>query len=157
MFQQPLPPHKSAIPPSGSQASLRILVVDDSPDTAASLALLLELKGHAVRTAADGPEAVQAAEEFLPHAVLLDLSLPTMNGFEAARRIRQEAWGTSMLLIAATGWGEDQDRARSSESGFDHHLVKPIDPVSLLRLLATADPATRAAARRTPGKPSLTP
>jgi signal transduction histidine kinase/DNA-binding response OmpR family regulator len=120
----------------------RILVVDDNRDAATSLAMLLELTGHETRVAHDGLEAVQAAENFRPDVVLLDIGLPKLNGFEAARMIRQQPWGQDMLLVALTGWGQDEDRRKSSEAGFDAHLVKPANPVALTELLAR---------RRSPG------
>lgn len=114
----------------------RILVVDDNRDAATSLAELLELTGHETRIAHDGLEAVQAAESFGPDVVLLDIGLPKLNGFEAARMIRQQPWGKAMMLVALTGWGQEEDRRKSSEAGFDAHLVKPADPVVLTELLA---------------------
>jgi CheY-like chemotaxis protein len=98
--------------------------------------LLLEILGDEVRTAQDGAEAVEAAEAFRPHIVLMDLGMPKMDGYEAARRIRQEPWGREMLLVAVTGWGRDEDRRRTREVGFDHHLVKPVEPAVLEDLLA---------------------
>ncbi|MBA3588982.1 ATP-binding protein [Methylibium sp.] len=114
----------------------RILVVDDNQDAATSLAELLELTGHETRFAHDGLEAVQAAESFRPDVVLLDIGLPKLNGFEAARMIRQQPWGKDMMLVALTGWGQEEDRRMSSEAGFDAHLVKPVDPAALTELLA---------------------
>ncbi len=105
----------------------RVLVVDDSRDSADSLAMLLELNGHRVQIAYDGLTAVTMAQRYRPHAVLMDLGMPGVNGYEACRRIRQQAWGQSMLLIAQTGWGQESDRKLTREAGFDHHLVKPID------------------------------
>jgi len=123
------------------QDPLRVVVVDDSLDAAASLAILLELNGHEVRTAYDGLEAVSTADEYRPDVVLLDLGLPKLSGHDAARRIRAQEWGRHMVLIAVTGWGGAEDRARSLEAGFDHHLVKPVDPGGLMRLLASLGPA----------------
>ncbi|MEO5616198.1 MAG: ATP-binding protein [Candidatus Eisenbacteria bacterium] len=114
----------------------RILVVDDNQDAAATLALVLELKGHETRTVHDGLEAVQAAATFKPDVVLLDIGLPKLNGYEAARRIREQPWGKSILLVALTGWGKDEDRQKSTEAGFDAHLIKPVDQADLTRLLA---------------------
>jgi CheY-like chemotaxis protein len=113
---------------------LKILVVDDNHDAAASLSMLLELKGHVVRSAYDGEDALQLAENFRPHIVLLDLGMPKMNGYEACRRIRDHAWGAQMTLIALTGWGQEDDRRKSSAAGFDGHLVKPVDPETLEEL-----------------------
>ncbi|CAN5756505.1 hypothetical protein BH23GEM11_BH23GEM11_06610 [soil metagenome] len=114
----------------------RILVVDDNRDAATSLAHLLELTGHQTQIAHDGLEAVQMAESFRPDVVLLDIGLPKLDGLEAARMIRQQPWGRDMMLVALTGWGQDDDRRKSSEAGFDAHLVKPCDPVALTTLLA---------------------
>ena len=115
----------------------RILVVDDNEDSADSLAKLLELMGHAIATAHDGVEAVDAAESFRPEVILLDIGLPKLDGYGVARRIREQPWGKDMLLIAATGWGQQEDRRRSKEAGFDHHLVKPVDLAELVRLMGT--------------------
>jgi CheY-like chemotaxis protein len=94
------------------------------------------MMGNDVRTVHDGDEAVRAAGEFNPHVVLLDIGLPKMNGYDAARAIRQEPWGENMVLIAATGWGQDDDRRKTEEAGFDWHMVKPVDPKTLMKLLA---------------------
>ncbi len=102
----------------------RVLVVDDNSDAAESLAVFLQLGGHTVRTAYDGVEAVKAAEIFRPDIVLLDIGMPNLNGYEACRRIRDTAWGKKMTVIAQTGWGQEHDRRRTSEAGFDDHLVK---------------------------------
>ena len=110
--------------------------VDDNRDAATSLAELLEFTGHETRVAHDGLEAVQTAENFRPDVVLLDIGLPKLNGFEAARMIRQQPWGKDMMLVALTGWGQEEDRRMSSAAGFDAHLVKPADPVALTELLA---------------------
>jgi signal transduction histidine kinase len=122
-------------------SELRILVVDDNRDAASSLAMLLEMMGNDVRTAYDGDEAVRAAGEFHPHVVLLDIGLPKMNGYEAARTIRKEPWGKDMNLIAVTGWGQDKDKRNSEEAGFDQHMVKPVDPQDLMKMLAGLDVA----------------
>ncbi len=114
----------------------RVLVADDNADAAESLALLLTLMGNEVRTAADGLEAVQIAEEFRPDVAVLDIGMPRLDGNGAARRIRAEPWGRDMALVALTGWGQEEDRRRTAEAGFDLHLTKPIDPSALDRLLA---------------------
>jgi CheY-like chemotaxis protein len=121
----------------------RILVVDDNRDAADSLAMILRLKGHDIQTAHDGLEAIQAAASFRPEVVLLDIGLPKMNGYEAARHIREQPWGGNMALIALTGWGQDEDKRRSLEAGFDHHLTKPVDPAALEKLLALIAPVRR--------------
>jgi len=113
----------------------RILVVDDNRDSAISLGMMLQLMGNEVRTAHDGLEAVQAAEVFRPDVVLLDIGLPKLNGYEAARRIRGQSWGRAMVLIAVTGWGQEEDKRRSKEAGFNFHMVKPVEPAALEKLL----------------------
>jgi len=125
--------------PTGN-AGRRILVVDDNQDSALSLAGLLKLTGHQTHTASDGQEAVAAALTFLPQVVLLDIGLPTMNGYDACRQIRAQPDGKRMLLIALTGWGQDEDRRKSKEAGFDAHLVKPVDHDQLMKLLAEFRP-----------------
>jgi CheY-like chemotaxis protein len=114
----------------------RILIVDDNPESAKSLAMLLRLRGFETRTAADGVEAVEAAEEFRPDVALLDLGLPKADGYEACRRIRRQSWGKAMRLLALTGRDRDEDRQRSTEAGFNGHLVKPIDLADLEPMLA---------------------
>jgi CheY-like chemotaxis protein len=115
-----------------------VLVADDLQDAADSWAMMLQMMGHETRTANDGVEAVQAAAAFRPHMVLLDIGLPKMNGYEVARRIRSESRGADVVLVALTGWGQAEDKRRSLEAGFNHHLTKPIDPVALQDLLASA-------------------
>ena len=115
----------------------RILVVDDNHDSALSLAMMLSIMGHETRTAHDGESAVATAESFLPEVVLLDIGLPKLNGYEVAQRIREQEWGTSMFLIAVTGWGQEEDRQRSSEVGLNVHMVKPVEPSALEKLLAS--------------------
>ncbi len=114
----------------------RILVVDDNHDSAMSMAMMLSIMGHETRTAHDGDSAVSTAESFLPEVVLLDIGLPKLNGYEVAQRIRESAWGQSMFLIAVTGWGQQEDRERSSEVGLNVHMVKPVEPAALERLLS---------------------
>jgi signal transduction histidine kinase len=118
-----------------TKTPIRILVVDDNHDSADSMGLLLKLLGNDVRIVHDGLAAVEAANEFEPRVVLLDIGLPTLDGFEAAKRIRQQEWAKQALMIAVTGWGEAVDRQRSKKAGFDHHLVKPVDPDVLTNLL----------------------
>jgi signal transduction histidine kinase len=141
--QAPSEVSSAALEPSGTPAlksgPIRILVVDDNRDSADSLGLLLELVGNEVRVVHDGQAAVDAANEFQPNVVLLDIGLPTLNGYEAARKIREQAWSKQVVLIAVTGWGEDVDRQRSKQAGFDHHLVKPVDLDALTALLATVE------------------
>ncbi len=113
----------------------RILVADDNADATRSLAMMLELMGHEVRTARDGLEAVQAAAAFHPEVVLLDIGMPRLNGYDACRRIREQARGEKVFIVALTGWGQEEDKRRSREAGFDSHLVKPVEPAALERLL----------------------
>ncbi|MEW6268394.1 MAG: alpha/beta fold hydrolase [Thermodesulfobacteriota bacterium] len=113
----------------------RILVVDDNVDAAESMALLLGLCGHVVRTAHDGPSGIQIAREFAPDAVLLDIGLPGMNGYEVAYEMRREPRLRGTILIALTGYGTSEDRARALQAGFDHHLTKPVDPETLDSLI----------------------
>jgi PAS domain S-box-containing protein len=116
-------------------ASMRILIVDDNEDAVSTLNMMLHLAGHQTRTARDGIEAVDVANTYRPNVVLLDIGMPRMNGYEAAETIRKQSWGQNMALIAMTGWGQESDRQKSKEAGFDEHLVKPVDPQMLLRLL----------------------
>jgi CheY-like chemotaxis protein/two-component sensor histidine kinase len=118
----------------------RVLVTDDNVDAATSLAMMLELMGNEVRIAHDGLEAVTAAEELRPDVILLDIGMPRLNGYDACKRIREQPWGPGIYIVALTGWGQEEDKRRSREAGFDHHLVKPVDPVTLGALLAGAQP-----------------
>ena len=115
----------------------RILIVDDHEDSADSLARLLQLMGHDVVTAHDGLTAVETAETYRPDVVLLDLALPKLDGYSAAKRIREKPWAKHVLMIAATGWGRAADRNRSIAAGFDHHMVKPVDLTELVTLMST--------------------
>jgi PAS domain S-box-containing protein len=126
--------------PAAPQSSLRILIVDDNRDGADSLAMLLRLMGNDIRTAYDGQEGVDVAGEFRPDVTLLDIGLPKLSGYEACRRIREQPWGKGVVLIAVTGWGQEEDRRRSLEAGFDRHMVKPVDPHALMKLLAELQP-----------------
>jgi PAS domain S-box-containing protein len=116
----------------------RVLVVDDHPEVRESLAMLLELQGHEVATARDGLEAVEVAEQLRPDLVLLDLGMPRLDGYGACRRLREQAWGKDLKIVALTGWGQDGDRRQTKEAGFDHHLVKPVAPAALLEVVAKA-------------------
>lgn len=115
----------------------RVLAVDDNVDAAEILAMLLEASGHDVRMAHDGPTALQAALDYRPDVVLLDIGLPGLDGFEVAKRIRQHPTLKSIVLVAMTGYGQKTDRQRSQEAGFDHHLVKPADFGEVQKILAT--------------------
>lgn len=141
-------PEKLSTDPVSETAKIdrrRILVVDDNLDSAESLAMLLKHAGHEIRTAHDGLEALEAAEAFRPDVILLDIGMPKLNGIEVARRIRKKPWGGSIVLVALTGWGQQEDRARSREAGFDDHLVKPVEHATLTRLLADLPPAPKIA------------
>jgi CheY-like chemotaxis protein len=113
----------------------RVLVVDDNVDAAVSLGMLLKLAGQEVRVAYDGPAALRQAIDFRPQLVLLDIGMPGMDGYEVCRRLRRESGLEQTTLVALTGWGQDEDRRRSHEAGFDHHIVKPVEPSALHRLL----------------------
>ena len=122
-------------------ASLRVLVADDLRDSADSLGLLIEIMGHQVEVVYDGEAAMHAAERLRPDVVLLDLGMPKLDGFAVCRGIRGRPWGSPVRLIAQSGWGQEEDRRRTAEAGFDHHIVKPIDPEALEDLLRTMAPA----------------
>ncbi len=124
-------------------ARRRVLVVDDNVDALESLSRIVTYMGNEVRKAHDGLEAIDVAREFLPDIVLMDLGMPNLNGYEAARRMRQEPWAQQVRFIATTGWGQDEDRRRTADAGFDRHLVKPIEIASLREVLS-AQPARRA-------------
>jgi CheY-like chemotaxis protein len=135
LMQKPLRSRREKQIKPAAAKPLRILVVDDNLDSADSLGLLMKLLGNEVEIVHDGLAAVAAAYEFKPRVVLLDIGLPGLNGYEAAKMIRQQPSGKLAILIAVTGWGEDIDRQRSKAAGFDHHLVKPLDPDLLTSLL----------------------
>jgi DNA-binding response OmpR family regulator len=128
---------------SGDEAELepaasnhrRILIADDNRDAAESLAMLLEMAGHEVRVAHHGQGAISLAQVFRPDTALLDIGMPDMSGYEVAQALRGEAWAEKVRLIALTGWGQDSDRRRAIEAGFDHHLIKPVDPEKLTALI----------------------
>jgi CheY-like chemotaxis protein len=113
----------------------RVLVADDNRDAATSMAMMLQLWGCDAMTAHDGISALEVAQAFLPELILLDIGMPRLNGYDAARRIRQEPWGRDAVLVAVTGWGQQEDKRRSHEAGFDLHLIKPVDPAALEKLL----------------------
>jgi signal transduction histidine kinase len=119
----------------------RILIADDNRDAADSLAFVLRRVGHEVRTAYDGEEALDMASSFRPELALLDIGMPRLNGYDTAQRIRKETYGREMLIVALTGWGQHDDVRKSELAGFDHHLVKPVDPAVLGRLLEKNGPA----------------
>jgi PAS domain S-box-containing protein len=129
------PPKEDGEPKPATKC--RILIVDDNQDSADSLAMLLKIKGYEVGTAYDGEQAVEAAGTLRPDVVLLDIGMPKLNGYDACWRIRQQPWGQGMFLIALTGWGQEEDRRRTEEAGFNQHMVKPVDPAALMELLAS--------------------
>jgi len=114
----------------------KVLVVDDNVDAAKSLAVMLKLMGNEAKTAHDGLEAIEVAATCRPDLILLDIGMPRLNGHETAKRIRQQPWGKDVVLVALTGWGQDEDRHKSNDAGFDAHLVKPIEPATLEKLLS---------------------
>jgi two-component system CheB/CheR fusion protein len=124
---------------------LRVLVVEDNPDTAETMCFVLKLWGHSPLIARDGPAGIQAAEEFCPDVMLLDIGLPLLDGYEVARRVRQLP-GKQPVIICISGYGQDEDRRRSREAGCDHHLLKPADPDVLAQLLRTIEAGTHPAA-----------
>jgi PAS domain S-box-containing protein len=150
----PSMPQSSSPKPSADHAThnpraatrQRVLVVDDNSDALKTLSMLVKLMGHEVCEAHDGVAAVALAEQYLPDVVLMDIGMPNLNGYDAARQIRDQPWGRDMILIATTGWGQDDDRRRTKDAGFDHHLVKPIDHTKLGELLDGA-PRQRLEAR----------
>jgi CheY-like chemotaxis protein len=122
---------------SDLQPQRRILIVDDNRDSADSLAMLMEITGNKTYMAHDGVEAFEAVEKYRPEVVLLDIGLPKLDGYEVCRRVREQPWGKDIVVIALTGWGQEDDRRRSEEAGFNGHLVKPVDYDKLLDLLGS--------------------
>jgi CheY-like chemotaxis protein len=135
----PDPPHQSGVDVAPTYRA-RILVADDNRDAADTLSAILQLDGHEVRTAYDGVQALQIAERFAPQIALLDIGMPNLNGYQTARRIREQSWGSSMFLVALTGWGQEQDRRQATEAGFNCHLVKPGDPQMIGALIEQTKP-----------------
>jgi signal transduction histidine kinase/ActR/RegA family two-component response regulator len=121
----------------------RVLIADDNPDSVDALGTLLELEGHEVAIAHDGHEALELAAGFLPEVVLLDIGMPGLNGYETARRMREASWSNDLVLVAITGWGQEADKQRAREAGFDYHLTKPVDAADLESLLASVPPRER--------------
>ncbi|HEV8205013.1 MAG TPA: ATP-binding protein, partial [Pyrinomonadaceae bacterium] len=124
----------SRVPPESS-SQRRILIVDDNRDSADSLAMLFEITGNQTYLAHDGVEALESIEKYHPEVVLLDIGLPKLDGHEVCRRVREQPWGKDIRIIALTGWGQEDDRRKSEEAGFNGHLVKPVDYDKLLALL----------------------
>jgi CheY-like chemotaxis protein len=118
----------------------RILIADDNRDVAEAFGVMLETVGHEVVTAHDGMEVLEKAEHFQPDIIVLDIGMPKINGYDAARRLRQQPWGKDVVLVAITGWGNEKDKGQSQEAGFDFHLVKPVDPGALCRLVDSVQP-----------------
>jgi signal transduction histidine kinase len=127
----------------GGGKRLRILVVDDNPASAKTMTMLLRKMGHEVATSYDGAEAVETAARFRPDLAFLDIGLPKLDGYEAARRIRRLPDGSDVTLVAVTGWGQEEDRRRSKDAGFDEHLTKPVGHSTLLRVLGSVSPTVR--------------
>jgi PAS domain S-box-containing protein len=128
----------------GPSTPRRVLVADDNQDVAESLAMLLEFAGHEVHTAFDGEAAFRSVEELLPDVALLDIGMPKANGYEVATRVREKPWGREVFLVALTGWGQESDKRRAEQAGFDMHLVKPVAPETIEDLLDSL-PVRRAA------------
>lgn len=130
-----LPLHSAAITVKPER---KVLVVDDNNDAASTLSLMVKMLGNDVRVANNGEQAIRLAAEFVPDVVIMDLGMPIMNGYDAARHIRQQPWGQRMMLVALSGWGQEHDKQRTREAGFDFHLVKPAEPSELEKLFASA-------------------
>jgi two-component system CheB/CheR fusion protein len=123
-----------AAAPSGPRC--KVVVADDNRDAADSLKLLLELSGHNAFVAYNGQQAIDLGARERPHAFVLDVGMPDLTGYEVARRIRQQAWGRGALLLAVTGWGQDDDKAKAKAAGFDYHFTKPVNPDQVEEALA---------------------
>ena len=128
---------------AANRTGRKILVADDDQDSAESLALLFQLMGHDVRAAQSGLAAIDVAAEFRPDLIVLDIGMPGLDGYEVCRRIRQHDWAQTIVIAALTGWSRDEDRDRSEEAGFNHFLVKPVDPKALEELIAGLRRAAR--------------
>jgi CheY-like chemotaxis protein len=134
LLSEPIPTNGADVTAS---TKLRVMVVDDNENAANVLAMLLKALGNDVRTAYDGLSAIELANQFRPQIMLLDIGMPGLNGYDTARRLRELPWGKGMVLAALTGWGQEEDKHRTREAGFDHHFVKPVETAVLQRLLAT--------------------
>jgi two-component system CheB/CheR fusion protein len=135
--QRPEPSEPPPEPEPAKGRTLRILVVEDELTVAEMLVMLLELWGHTVQAVHDGPAAMAAASTFRPEVVLCDIGLPGMNGYRLAQRLRQQKGLNTSVLIAITGYGQKEDQRRAQEMGFDHHMIKPVDPAALEKLLTS--------------------
>jgi CheY-like chemotaxis protein len=122
--------------PAVAAVGRRVLVADDNKDAADALAMLLELAGHEVRVAHSGRAALSLAQTFRPDVAVLDIGMPELSGYEVAKELRREPWGSRMCLVALTGWGQDDDRQRAKDAGFDRHMTKPVDTDALEKLLS---------------------
>jgi CheY-like chemotaxis protein len=134
--QQRIKSKPTANETTGAAMPHRILIADDNADSAESMGMLLRLMGNDVRIASDGLEAVEQAEQFQPDIVLMDIGMPRLDGYEAARRIRDQDWSRDTLLVAVTGWGPSDDSEEATAAGFDRHFTKPLDPAELRRLVS---------------------
>jgi signal transduction histidine kinase/ActR/RegA family two-component response regulator len=141
-FISPEAPGEVVVPRAGTSTS-RIMVADDNRDAADSLAMLLKTQGYQVTVGYSGAEALQMARATAPHVAILDIGMPDMTGYEVAAQLRAAPWGKDICLIAVTGWGQEDDKARAAAAGFDHHLTKPVDPDDVARLLQAAFNARR--------------
>jgi CheY-like chemotaxis protein len=131
----PQPSVDSEGPARAAGPRRRVLVADDNPDSATTLSIMLEVLGNEVRVARDGEEAVRLAQGFRPDAILLDIGMPRMNGYDACEAIRRQPWAADALIVALTGWGQEEDKSRSRAAGFDRHLVKPVEPATIEKLI----------------------
>jgi CheY-like chemotaxis protein len=120
------------------QTGVIVLIADDNRDGAESMGMLLEMAGYQIHVAHTGRDAVAMAALYRPHVAILDIGMPGLSGYEVAKLMRAEAWGSRMVLIAMTGWGHDGDKRKANEAGFDHHVTKPVDPELLERLVMQA-------------------
>ena len=126
---------QECVPNLEKRLMLRILIIDDNQSSATVLALLLQRFGHETKTAFDGEEALATARSFSPEVVLLDIGLPKLNGYEVCRWIRAQPCAHKVAIIAQTGWGQEESRRKTTEAGFDYHMVKPLDPSAILKIL----------------------
>ena len=133
---KPVSPVRAASPVVATQAGVpcRVLVVDDNQDAADTLATILQLLGHETRSISDPHKVVEAVDAFAPDIVFLDIGMPGLSGYDVARRLRAHASSDALTLVALTGWGQPEDRRRTAETGFDHHLVKPADLAAIQRI-----------------------
>jgi CheY-like chemotaxis protein len=122
---------------TGAAKAQRVLLADDNVDFAESLSMILEVNGHTVTVANDGAKALEAAGGFVPDFAFLDIGLPRINGYDLARKLRSLPALNDCVLVAVTGWGQEDDRRRAREAGFDHHMVKPVEPDQILEVIAT--------------------